>query len=89
MVWASFWYPFYWLRVQMKKKKKEKRNIKDRKLKQKINSDHLLLRFHNTTFDFIFAQVIFSMLGASSYNFGNEGKYFLHSQSTDGQSLVA
>ena len=50
----------------MKKKEKEEKNIKRRKLKQKIN---FLLRFHNTAFDVIFVQVIFSMLGASSYNF--------------------
>ena len=51
---------------------KKKKNIKNRKLKQKIKSDHFLLRFHNTAFDVIFVQVIFSMLGASSYNFEKE-----------------
>ena len=60
------------------KLKKEKKNIKKRKLKQKINNEQFLLRFHNTAFDVIFVQVIFSMLGASSYNFENKGKYYLH-----------
>ena len=56
-------------------KKKEKTNIRNRKLKQKkINNDHFLFRFHNTVFDVIFVQVIFSMLGTSSYNFENKGK---------------
>ena len=55
-------------------KKKEKKNIKNRKLKQKINNDHFLLRLNNTAFDFIFVQVIFSMLGTSSYNFENKEK---------------
>ena len=64
MVLLSCTYPFYWCRVQMKKKK-------NRKLKQKINNDHFLLRFHNTAFDVIFVKVIFSMLGASSYNLEN------------------
>ena len=80
-------YPFYWCRVQMKKK--EKKNIKNRKLKQKINNDHFLLRFHNTAFDVIFVQVIFSMLGASPYhNFENKGKYYPHLRSTEGQWLI-
>ena len=58
------------------------------KLKQKINNGHFLLRFHNTAFDVIFVQVIFSMLGASSYNFENNWKYCLHLQSTKGQWLI-
>ena len=33
------------------RKTKEKNNIKNRKLKQKINNDHFLLRFHNTAVD--------------------------------------
>ena len=41
-----------------KEKEKKKNNIKNRKLKQKINKNHLLLRFHNTAFDVIFRQVI-------------------------------
>ena len=61
---------------------------KNRKLKQKINNSHFLLRFHNTAFDVIFAQVIFSMLGASSYNFENYWKYYLHLRSTEGQWLI-
>ena len=65
MVLLSCRYPFYWCRVQMKKKK-EKKNIKNRKLRQKITNSHFLLRFHNTAFDFIVVQVIFSMLGAST-----------------------
>ena len=87
MLLLSCRYPFYWYRVQMKKKKRKK-NIKKRKLKQKINKDHFLLRFHNTAFDVIFVQVIFSMLGASSYNFENKGKYYLHLRSTEGQWLI-
>ena len=83
MLLISCRYPFYWYRVQIKKKKRKK-NIKKRKLKQKINKDHFLLRFHNTAFDVIFVQVIFSMLGASSYNFENKGKYYLHLRSTEG-----
>ena len=71
-----------------KNKKKEKKNIKSRKLKQKINNDHFLLRFHNIVFDVIFVQVIFSMLGASSYNFENKGKYYLHLRSTEGQWFI-
>ena len=86
MVLLSCRYPFYWCRVQMKKKKKK--NTKKRKLKQKINNNHFLLRFHNTVFDVIFVQVIFSMLGASSYNFENKGKYYLHLRSTQGQWLT-
>ena len=70
MVLSSCRYHFCWCRAQMKKKKKK--NIKKRKLK-KINNDHFLLRFHNTAFDIIFVQVIFSMLGASSYNFEIKG----------------
>ena len=72
----------------MKKKEKEKKNIKNKKLKQKINSDHFLIRFHNTAFDLIFVQVIFSMLSASSCNFESKGKYYLHLQSTEGQWLI-
>ena len=49
--------------------------MKKRKLKQRINNKQLLLRFHNTAFDVIFVQMIFIMLGASSYNFENIGKY--------------
>ena len=88
MVLLSCRYSFYWCRVQMKKKKKEKKNIKNRKLKQKINNDHFLLRFHNTAFDVIFVQVIFSILDASSCNFKNKGKYYLHLRSTEGQWLI-
>ena len=82
--------PFYLCRVQMKKKKteKEKKNIKSRKLKQKINNYHFLLRFHNTVFAVVFVQVIFSMLGASSYKFENIGKYYLHLRSTEGQWFI-
>ena len=43
------------------KKEKEKKNIKNRKLKQKNDNDHFLSRFHNTAFDVIFVQVIFSV----------------------------
>ena len=68
-------------------KKKEKKNIKNRKLKQKINNDHFLLRFHNTAFDVIFVQKIFSMLGASLYNFENKGEYYLQLWSTEGNGL--
>ena len=71
-----------------KKKRKEKKNIKNRKLKQKINNDHFLLRFHNTAFDVIFVQVIFNMLGASSYNFENKGKYYLLLRSKEGRWLI-
>ena len=67
-------------------KKKEKKTIKNRKLKQKIN---FLLRFHNTVFDVISIQVIFSMLGTSSYNFEHKRKYYLHLRSTEGQCLKA
>ena len=70
MVLLSCRYPFWWYRVQIKKKKKkEKNNIKNRKLKQKINNDHFPLTFHNPAFDVIFIQVVFSTLGESSYNF--------------------
>ena len=64
MVLLSCRYLFYWCRGKMKGKKtkkekeKKKNNIKNRKLKQKINKNHLLLRFHNTAFDVIFRQVI-------------------------------
>ena len=68
-----------------KKTKKSISEIKNRKLKQKINNDRFLFRFHNTAFDVIFAQVIFGMLGASSYNFENEGKYYLRLRFTEGQ----
>ena len=74
--------------MQSSIEKKEKKNIKNRKLKQKINNDHFLLRFHNTAFNVIFVQVIFSMLGASSSNFENKGKYYLHLRSTQGQWLI-
>ena len=67
---------------------KKKKNIKNRKLKQKNNNDHFLLRFHNTTFDVIFVQVIFSTLGVSSYNFESKGKYYLYLRSTEGQLLI-
>ena len=77
MLLLSCRYPFCWCRVQMKKEKKKK-NIKNRKLKQKLNNDNFLLRLHDTAFDAIFVQVIFSMLSASSYNFENKGKYYLH-----------
>ena len=50
MVLLSCRYPFYSWRVQMKKKRKEKKNMKNGNLKQKINNDHFLLRFHNTAF---------------------------------------
>ena len=83
MVLLSCRYPFYCCRVQMKIK--EEKNIKNRKLKQKINNDHVLLSFHNIMFDVIFVLVIFNMLGASSYNFENKGKYYLHLRSTEGQ----
>ena len=89
MVLLSCTYPFYWCRVQMKKKKeKEKKNIKKRKLKQKINNDHFLLLFQNTVFNVIFLQVIFNMLGASSYKFENKGKYYLYLRSTDREWLI-
>ena len=67
----------------MKKKKKRKKNMKNRKLKQKINNDHFLLRFHNSAFDVVFVKVIFSMLATFSYNFENKGKYYLHLRSTE------
>ena len=85
MVLLSCRYPFDWCRVQIKK---EKKNIKKRKLKQKINNEQFLLRFHNTAFDVIFVQVIFSMLGAPSNNFENKGKYYLHLQSAEGKWLT-
>ena len=85
MVLLSCRYPFNQCRVQIKK---EKKNIKKRKLKQKINNEQFLLRIHNTAFDVIFVQVIFSMLDASSCNFENKGKYYLHLQSTEGQWLT-
>ena len=88
MVLLSCRYSFYWCRVQMKKKKRKKKNIENRKLKQKTNNNHFLLRFHNNVFEVIFLQVIFSMFGASSYNFENKGKYYLHLQSTEGQWLI-
>ena len=69
-------------------KKRNKKNIKDRKLKQKINNDHFLLRFHNNAFDDIFIQVIFSKLAGSSYNFESKGEYYLHLQATDEQCLI-
>ena len=72
----------------MKKKEKEKKNIKNRKLKQKINNDRFPLRFHNIAFDAIFVKVVFSMLGATFYNFENKGEYYLHLQSTEGQWLI-
>ena len=72
----------------MKKKKKEKKNIKHGKLKRKIKNGHFLLRFHNAAFDAIFLQVIFSMLDASSYNFESKGKYYLHLRSAEGQWLI-
>ena len=50
MVLLSCRYPFYSWRVQMKKKRKEKKNMKNGNLKQKINNDHFLLRFHNAAF---------------------------------------
>ena len=64
---------------------KWKKNMKNRKLKQKINNNHFLLRFHNTGFDVIFEQGTFSMLGASSYNFQNKGTYYLRLWSIEGQ----
>ena len=87
MVLLSCSYLFYSCRFQMKKKKKKKK-IKIRKLKPKINNNHFLLRFNNTVFDVIFAQVIFSILSASSNNFENNGKYYLHIRSTEGQWLT-
>ena len=65
------------------KKEEEIKNINNIKLKQKISNDHFLLRFHNTAFHVIFVQVIFSMLGASSYNFENKGKHYLIVSSKD------
>ena len=59
--------------------------MKNRKLKQKINNNHFLLRFHNTGFDVIFEQGTFSMLGASSYNFQNKWTYYLRLWSIEGQ----
>ena len=91
MVLLSCRYPFYLCSVQMKKQNKKeerKKKIKNRKLKQKNYNDHFLLRFHNTAFDVIFVQVSFSMLGTSSYNFENKGKYYLHLRSTEGQWLI-
>ena len=88
MVLLSCRCPFYWCRVQLKKEKKEKKN-QNRKLKQKINNDHFLLRFHNTMLDVIFVQVIFNMLDLSSYNFENKWKYYLLLRSTEGQWLIA
>ena len=64
---------------------KWKKNMKNRKLKQKINNNHFLLRFHNTGFDVIFEQETFSMLGASSHNFQNKGTYYLRLWSIEGQ----
>ena len=63
-------------------------SLKKIELKHKINNYHFLLRFHNTVFNVIFAQVIFSMLGASSYNFENKEKYYLHLRPTEGQWLT-
>ena len=48
MVLLSCRYPFFGVRVQMEKKRK---NIKKGKLKQKVNNEHFLLRFYNTAFD--------------------------------------
>ena len=88
MVLLSYKYPFYWCRVQIKKKK-EKNNIKIRKLKKKkIKRDHFLLRFHNTAFDVVFVQVVFGMLDASSCKFENKGKYCPHLRSTEGQWVI-
>ena len=75
---------FIGVEFKWKKEKRISKN-KNKKLKQKINNNHFLLRFHNTAFDVIFAQVIFSVLGASSYNFKITGKYNLHLRSTEGQ----
>ena len=71
--------------ICQKKRKKSISDIKNRKLEQKINNDRFLVRFHNTAFDVIFVQVIVGMLGASSYNFENKGKYYLHLRFTEGQ----
>ena len=59
--------------------------MKNRKLKQKINNNHFLLRFHNTGFDVIFEQETFSMLGASSHDFQSKGTYYLRLWSIEGQ----
>ena len=88
MVSLSCKYPFYQCRVQIKKKKNEKKSIKNRKLKQKVNNNHFLFKFHNSAFDFIFVQVIFSILGPSSNDFENKGKYYLHLRPTEGQWLI-
>ena len=64
---------------------KKKRKIKSIR---KTNNDHFLLRFHNTAFVVILPQVIFSMLGASSYKFENNWKYYLNLRSTEGKWLV-
>ena len=75
----------HFISVEFKwEKKREKKDIKNRKVKQIINNNHFLLRFHNIAF----VQVIFSMLGASSYKFENKGKYYLHLRSTQGHWLI-
>ena len=71
-----------------KNKKQKKNNIKNGKLKQKINNDHFPVRFHNTALGVISVQVIFSVLGVSSYNFEDKGKYYLNLWSTEGQWLI-
>ena len=80
--------PFLLVQSSNEKKKKEKKNVKNRKSKQKLNNDHFLLRFHNTAFDAVVVQVIFSMLGASSYNFEIKWKYYMYLQSTEGQWVI-
>ena len=54
-----------------KKKKKKKKKEKNKRLKNK----DLKQIFHDTGFDAIFVQVMFSMLGAASYKFENKDKY--------------
>ena len=84
MILLSYRYPFIGVTFKWKKQKKY---IKNRKLKQKINNNQFLLKFDNTAFDVIFVRVIFSMLGAFSYNFENKEKHYLHLWSTEGQWL--
>ena len=68
-------------------KKKQQNKTKKEKNKRLKNKD-LKQIFHDTGFDAIFVQVMFSMLGASSYKFENKEKYYLLLRSTEGQFLA-
>ena len=64
--------PFSSVQGLNEKSKKEKKNITNGKLKQKINNDHFLKKLDHTP----------------SYNFENIGKYYLTLGSTEGQWLI-